>query len=316
MDHFVGVDISKLTFDAEWLDKGKRKYQRFDNNVSGCIAFMLKISSDAHVTMEATGTYYLTLATFLYDNEIKVSVVNPVQTRYFAQMQLKRAKTDPVDAGICRAFGSSYQPPLWIPPSKVISELKQLDSYLQGLVQERTRVLNRLEAIHQRPDICQYVLMSLENNFKDISERIKACDLLMCGLVQKHYARHYELLVSIKGIGPRIATMLIVLTEGFLRFTDAKKFSSFIGLSTFIRQSGTSLSTSSITKMGQSRLRHLLYMGSMPAMRWNSGCKEFSNRLLANGKPYKVVRIAVANKLIRQAFAVITKGEKYSEEYV
>ncbi len=315
MDHFVGVDISKLTFDAEWLEEGQRRHQQFDNNESGCIDFIAKISSEAHVTMEATGTYYLTLATFLYENEIKVSVVNPVQTRYFAQMQLKRAKTDPVDAGICRTFGASYQPSLWVPPSKVISELKQLDSYLQGLVQERTRVLNRLEAIHQRPDICQYVLMDLESNLKGIGERIKACEDLIADSIQAHYARQYELLVSVKGIGPRIATMLIVLTEGFLRFTDAKKFSSFIGLSTFIRQSGTSLSTSSITKMGQSRLRHLLYMGSMPAMRWNRGCKEFSTRLLANGKPYKVVRIAVANKLIRQAFAVINKGEKYSAEY-
>ena len=160
-------------------------------------------------------------------------------------MQLKRAKTDPVDAGICRDFGASYQPSLWVPPSKVISELKQLDSYLQGLVQERTRMFNRLEAIHQRPDICQYVLMDLESNLKCIGERIKACEDLMADSVQAHYARQYELLVSIKGIGPRIATMLIVLTEGFLRFTDAKKFSSFIGLSTFIRQSGTSLSTSS-----------------------------------------------------------------------
>jgi transposase len=182
-------------------------------------------------------------------------------------------------------------------------------------VQERTRVLNRLEAIQQRPDICQYVLMDLESNLKGIGERIKACEDLMSGLVQEHYPRQYELLMSIKGIGPRIATMMIVLTEGFLRFTEAKKFSSFIGLSSFIRQSGTSLSTSSITKMGQSRLRHLLYMGSMPAMRWNSSCKEFSTRLLASGKPYKVVRVAVANKLIRQAFAVINKGEKYSEQY-
>lgn len=315
MDRFVGVDISKLTFDAEWLDKGRRRNQQFDNNESGCIDFMAKISSDAHVTMEATGTYYLTLATFLYENEIEVSVVNPVQTRYFAQMQLKRAKTDPVDAGICRHFGCSYQAPLWAPPSKVISELKQLDSYLQGLVQERTRILNRLEAMQQRPDICQYVLMGLETNLEDVDKRIKASEDVMCELVLEHYARYYQLLISIKGIGPRIAMMFIVLTDGFLKFTDAKKFSSFIGLSTFIRQSGTSLSTSSITKMGQSRLRHLLYMGSMPAMRWNRSCKEFSDRLLANGKPYKVVRIAVANKLIRQAFAVINKGEKYSTEY-
>ena len=315
MDHFVGVDISKLTFDAEWLDKGERRNQQFDNNESGCIDFLAKISPQAHVTMEATGTYYLTVATFLYENEIKVSVVNPMQTRYFARMQLKRAKTDPVDAGICRAFGRTCQPALWVPSPKIISELNQLDSYLQGLVQERTRILNRLEAIHQRPDICQYVLTGLEANLEDVRQRIKDCEDVMRDLVQQHYARYYELLISIKGIGPRIATMLIVLTEGFLKFTEPKKFSSFIGLSTFIRQSGTSLSTSSITKMGQSRLRHLLYMGSMPAMRWNRSCKEFSSRLLANGKPYKVVRVAVANKLIRQAFAVINKGEKYSAEY-
>lgn len=315
MSQFVGVDISKLTFDAEWDDGKSIRKQPFDNNASGWLEFVSRISSGAHVTMEATGTYYLSLATFLYDNEIKVSVVNPVQTRYFARMQLRRAKTDPLDAGICRQYGESQQPPLWSPPPTVIAQLGQLDSYLQGLITQRTRILNRLEGIYQRVEISQYVLMGLERDLADVNKRIEEYEGIMQRLVLEHYRRQYLLLLTIKGIGPRIATMLIVVTQGFVRITDAKRLSSFIGLSTFINRSGTSLDTSSITKMGQSQLRQLLYMGSISAMTWNQSCKVFAERLIANGKPHKVVRIAVANKLIRQAFAVITKGQAYSPEY-
>lgn len=315
MSEYVGVDISKLTFDADWISQEKRVAKSFTNDEAGYLSLLDQIDSDAHVVMEATGTYYLGLANFLYDNEIAVSVVNPIQTRHYARMRLMRSKTDPVDARICRTYGEDQRPVLWNPPNKTIDELNQLDSYLQGLVKQRTQVLNRLEAINQRPEISQYVLEGLEQQREDLSNRIHDCEDTMLVLVRAHYGEIYELLTSIKGIGPRIAMMLIVLTDGFRRFKDPKEFVTFIGLSTFVRRSGSSLSVSSISKMGQSRLRHLLYVASMVAMQWNPSCQRFAERLRSNGKPHKVVRIAVANKMIRQAFAVVNKREAFSPEY-
>ena len=67
--------------------------------------------------------------------------------------------------------------------------------------------------------------------------------------------------------------------------------------------------------MGNPRMRQLLYMAALTAKRRNKACVEFAERLAANGKPPKVIRIAIANKLIRQAFAVCLKQQPYSEAY-
>jgi transposase len=63
--------------------------------------------------MEASGPYYLRLATFLAEKGITVSVINPLVIRRFCQMRLARAKTDKKDACMIAAYGSTENPPRW-----------------------------------------------------------------------------------------------------------------------------------------------------------------------------------------------------------
>jgi transposase len=66
--------------------------------------------------MEATGCYGEALATYLYDQGIEVSVVNPAQIKSFSGAQLKRAKTDKADAKLIAQFYQQMQPDHWTPP--------------------------------------------------------------------------------------------------------------------------------------------------------------------------------------------------------
>ena len=59
-----------------------------------------------------------------------------------------------------------------------------------------------------------------------------------------------------------------------------------------------------------------MYIVSMQAICCNTACKEFYSRLRSKGKSGKVAIVAVANKLIRQAFAIIKKDCKYIDGYV
>jgi transposase len=68
-----------------------------------------------------------------------------------------------------------------------------------------------------------------------------------------------------------------------------------------------------ITKMGAGGIRAILYLCSWSAIKYNKACKELYERLLEKGKPKMVALIAVVNKLIRQAFAIATKGVLYKE---
>ena len=309
----VGIDVSKATFDVAFSAEARAVYS---NDPSGFTRFRQALADGDHVIMEATGTYFLKLATFLSEQGITVSVINPAVISYFARMRLVRAKTDRVDANIIREYGCLETLPVWMPTEDVFIELNQLDSHLQGLQGDRNRVIGRLEALQQCARINAYTLEDLQLQLTDLEGRIKQCEKELVVLTEAHFPELLTLLTSIKGIGKKTAIMFIVLTHGFTRFTSPKHFASFLGLSSFIRQSGTSVrGAGGISKMGNPRMRQLLYMAALTARTKNQACKTFAERLANNGKPVKVVHIAVANKLIRLAFAVCLKQQSYSECY-
>jgi len=311
--HIVGVDVSKETFDAS---KSEREVTLLSNDESGFEAFVAWLPADAHVVMEATGTYYLKLATYLFEQGMAVSVVNPVKVSYFAKMRLQRVKTDRTDAGVIRRYGEYDTTSLWQPGAQVFIELNQLDSHLAGLQKDLNRVIGRLEALTQHVTIDTFTLNDLLAQQADLEARVNACEKELVDRTKKHFADLYALLTSITGIGPKTAVMFIVLTHGFNRFPSAKMFAAYLGTTSFISTSGSSVKGSgAITKMGHPRMRQLLYMAALTAKRRNIACQVFADRLKVNGKPPKVIRIAVANKLIRQMFAVCEKQEKYSEVF-
>jgi len=99
-------------------------------------------------------------------------------------------------------------------------------------------------------------------------------------------------------------------------FDNAKQFTRYLGLSPTYQQSGTSVNVKGhINRNGDSSLRSQLYVAAFSSLRCNSECKACFDRLRSNGKPGKVAVIAVANKLVRQAFAVVTHGKPYVDGF-
>jgi transposase len=76
------------------------------------------------VVMEATGTYWLSLATFLVRQGFVVSAINPAQAHSFAKALLRRAKTDAIDAQTLAQLAALLQPKPWTPPA-IYEELEQ-----------------------------------------------------------------------------------------------------------------------------------------------------------------------------------------------
>ena len=83
-----------------------------------------------------------------------------------------------------------------------------------------------------------------------------------------------------------------------------------------IRESGSSVKgRPRISKMGNARLRNLLFMCSFNACKYNAACKALFDRIVAKGKSKKLALIAVCNKLLKQAFAIVKSGVAYDAEY-
>ena len=72
---------------------------------------------------------------------------------------------------------------------------------------------------------------------------------------------------------------------------------------------------SRISKMGNPKLRNLLFMCSFNACKYNKACKALFDRIVAKGKSKKLALIAVCNKLLKQAFAIVKNGIPYDNEY-
>jgi transposase len=136
-------------------------------------------------------------------------------------------------------------------------------------------------------------------------------------LSNKEFGRQVKLLTSIKGISVTIASALILATGGFTYFSNAKQISRFLGLCPTYQQSGTSVNFKGhINRNGDTHLRSQMYVAAFASIRCNAACRETYERLRARGKSGKLAVVAVANKLIRQAFAVVTNNQPYIDRFV
>ena len=107
--------------------------------------------------------------------------------------------------------------------------------------------------------------------------------------------------------------MLVVLTDGFERFTSGSELCSYAGWTPVIKRSGSSVTGRS--KMGNQKLRNLLFMCSFSACKYNKACKDIYERLVAKGKSKKLALIVVCNKLLKQTFAIAKSGLIYEDSY-
>lgn len=308
-----GIDISKNTFDV--MDCSGNYYQ-FDNNTKGFVKFLKLLSNDCHCVMEATGYYHYQLAYFLVDNLIQVSVENPLSIKRFIQMKLSRVKTDKSDAKMICLYGQHQDLKLWVGYSKNQMECLQMIRLLDTYTKQSTALKNKLQAEQTLGNPSKIVVSSLKRSLKNFDRETLVVEEKLLELVKIEYQEVLTKVESIPGIGRKTAMMLVVLTDGFNRFESSSQLCSFCGLTPVIRQSGTSIKGRvRISKIGNSKLRNLLFMCSFTACKCNKACKAIYDRITEKGKSKKLALIAVCNKLLRQAFAIAKSGVEYNKEY-
>lgn len=312
----TGIDCSKDYFDIAVLEDHKVVFEgRFNNNHSGFKDVLVHISG-SHITMEATGPYYFQLARFLHESAQSVSVVNPLVVKRFSQMQLSRAKTDKKDALLIAKFTAMTKPKQWIPPTAEIIRIRNLESYIGGLKHRRGMLYNQLHAFEAAGTLEQDLHEEIKLEQQAYEVRISKKEKEIADLIDKNYRDLSQNLRSIPGIGPRSASLLIILTDGFNMFEGYKQLTSYFGLAPRIYESGSSVKGKSrICKMGMGVIRKVLYMAATSAIRCNKACKDLYERLRAKGKPHKVALIAAINKLIKQAFAIAKSGKQYTMQH-
>ena len=313
---YTGIDVAKDSFVAATKLAGKVTTSLHSNDKKGINSFLKGLSNQSWCIMEATGVYSLQLAIALYEKGIKVSVVNPLQIKRFAQTKLKRTKTDKVDAALIAEYGERMQPKLYEPPAPFMRKLQQQRMSLKLLVKTKRSFLNQLHALAQLEGVDKAAVKACKAVLANIEKQIERLEKQMQQLAEEHCRDLFALLQTIPGISRKSAIELIVVSGGFRNFTSAKQFSAFIGLCPCINESGISIrGYRGISRFGDKNIRATLYMCAMAAKIYNKGCQELYERMVAAGKAKKVALVAVMNKLLKQVFGIVRSGEVYAVNY-
>ncbi len=313
-NEIYGIDISKDVFDVV---NTKGIHEQFENTIKGFKKFSKEVSSGDLVVMEATGYYHYCLAQYLYKQGYLVSVVNPLSVKRYIQMKLSKVKTDKSDAKAICEYACLNEVPLYTAKDDNQAESLQLVSLIDIYLKQSTAIKNKLHGEKALGFPSKAVYHSINRALKSLQREIKTLEQRLTQLIKEHQQQQLTHLKSIPGMGNKTAIMLIILTDGFSRFENAKQLCCYAGIRPTIRQSGSSVrGKSRISKVGNKKLRNLLFLCSFSACKYNKACREIYERLVAKGKSKKLALIAVSNKLLKQAFAIAKSGRPYDENFV
>jgi transposase len=316
----LGIDISKQKFDVclTTTAGGKERYRTFKNTAAGFneLAAFLKLhgAASVHACMEPTGRFCEGLALWLREQKHKVSIVNAYRIKGFAISELKRSKTDRIDAGIIARFCLMHNPEVWTPREDDLQEMHDIGRYVDELTADLVREKNRLKSGIENA----LVVKEIENHIRYLEKTIERLDKRMRTLVKSNdrLEKAFKCATSVIGVGERLAfTFLGEIGYGD-QFLSTRQVEAFCGLNPRLRTSGTTLnSRPKMSKMGSSRMRRALYMPALSSMQHNPILRDFADRLRAAGKHPRAIVGAVMRKLLRMLFAVVKTGTPYDLEF-
>lgn len=327
---FVGIDISKKTFDAAIYSDGKSilyEHQAFEQNGFGYASFLTWLEdkdvlvADTLFCLEHTGIYINGLVNFLHTADCAVWVEMPLRIK--KSMGLQRGGDDKVAAIGIAQYGFRYQDAvkLYSPTDKALEQL-------QHLIAQRTRLINCITQL----EVPMKELVECGDSIA-IKELIKLQTQAISGLqksllkvaasITKHIKENSDIktkiasVCSIKGIGQQTAINLYVSTKGFTAFENAKQLACYCGVVPFTKSSGTSVRFKTrVSPYANKTLKKLLHLCAMAAIQWNDELKQYYDRKVAEGKNKMSVINAVRNKLVHRIFAVIRDDRMFVENYV
>jgi len=309
---FVGIDISKDSFNAYWENCDKK----YSNDRKGWNMLLREAPVNSIITMEATGNYHYRLAVYVRQKGYYVKVFNPYKVRSFIRsLPGHKSKTDKIDARSIQRFAANEEsrnlPFFELMPPKLV-RARVIVSLLNRITVFETACGNAKHAhglVVGKTDNLLGVMSGLMDVYGDYQSQLEG---ELCTLACELYPVQFRLLKSITGIGAKTAAVLLVSVKDLGSFETSGRLSSFVGLVSRHYESGTSLNVNgSIVKGGNAYLRGLLFNCSKSAIQWNKPCSDLYHRLRAKGCPHMVAVVAVMHKLVKIAWGVINSGEPF-----
>jgi transposase len=317
----IGADISKLTIDVHC--HGQKEVLTINNDPKGYKQllrwFKKQITRDTGtiiVVMEYTGVYTYGFEKFLHAQEIDYVKRPALDIKRSAG--IKRGKTDKADAIMISKYG--WQRIEELKPMKPVSDtqqqLQQLMAYRDKLVADKASYQSRLKELkgQMQQDLNEKIVESTEYIMQVLEEEVKQTEVAIKEVMgnEQDIQTNYNLLISVRGIGFVNAVHMLIATENFTRFTDARKFACYCGVAPFEFKSGISIRGKTRTShLANKKIKSLLTMAAKNAINHDPDLKAKYQEKLKEGKHKKVALNVIRFKIIERVFAVIKRQSPY-----
>jgi transposase len=331
LKNFVGIDISKLWFDAALIKADNPSqiiHQQFAQKAEGykkmqewLIMYKVKPDAETLFCMENTGLYNTGLVNYLVRNKAQLWIEMPLKIKKAGGFE--RGSDDKTASVKIAWYAMRYQDNvrLWQPADSNMEKIK-------NLITQRDRIINAVKQltvpVNELKDCgCEAEAKQMEKIQKAALVALQKTKMNIEIMIRKtvqqdeQINKKVKLVQSIKGIGPVTAVALLVYTKGYERFDNAKQLACYCGVVPFKKESGTSVRyKATVSPFANKKLKKLLHLCALSAIKNDKELHLYFERKVMEGKNKMSVINAVRNKLVHRVYAVLRDERMFEENYV
>lgn len=317
----IGIDISKLSFDVRI--HSNQDYCVFENNVKGfkkLTKWVFKSSpfskEEILFVFEHTGLYSFGLSVFLSEQHIPFVLIPGLEIK--RSLGITRGKNDKVDATKIALYAYRLRENIkpTILASKELIALKRLLSLRGRLVMQRAGfkgTLKEQKGVLDKRD--NKILFQIQEKIiKQLSKEISTIENSIEIIIKnsEQLNQIFKLVISVKGVGTQTALLLIVYTNAFTKFKNARNFASYCGIAPFPYSSGTSVKgRTKVSHLANKKVKSLLNLCAISAIQSNKEMKTYYDKRVLEGKNKMSTINIIRNKLLSRVFAVVNRQTPY-----
>ncbi|WP_418991932.1 IS110 family transposase [Alistipes sp.] len=321
VENYVGIDVSKLSFDV--FVREIYTHKQFKNESVGFELFVKwLIKQVGHsldtvlICFEHTGLYSLPLAMFLEAQQIPFAMVPALEIK--RSLGITRGKNDRIDSKRIAEFAYRFSDKISTTrlPATDIRKIHSLLTLRDRLITNMKGYAvsrNEMLRVMQKEDF-PVLFSSYENAIISLQAEINNMEQAIKAIIKENeqLRRTFELITTIKGIGFVIASFLIVYTYNFTRFDNWRKFACYSGIAPFEFQSGTSVyGKTQVSSIANQQVKRMLHLAAMTAIHFDTELREYYIRRQADGKSKMAIINIIRNKLVARVFAVVKRGTPF-----
>jgi transposase len=264
---------------------------------------------------ENTGIYSSLLALVLSENSLDYAQVPALEIK--RSLGITRGKSDKVDAKEIAHYAkrNTDKIALSILPEISLQQLKIVFA-------EREKTVAAIKTFERTKENEMFLTKEVFGSVKTINnqtvkllkKQLALLDEKIRELIREDENLHQQqqLLKSIPGIGEITSVYILMATKGFTAFTNGRKFACYSGVAPFEHTSGTSIKGKTrVSHLADKKMKTLLHMASLTAIKYDPELKEYYNRKKSEGKHTMLVLNNIKCKMVYRIFAVIQRKSNF-----